>query len=400
MRSTFRAYGRLAPAAFGLLLLASACTGDGSEASSAPDARAGDRSAYLTLLGEDTLVAEWFEFDGNSVTATAMIRGTRTNWSEYRLETDDAGLVTTWEARSWSGPPEGEPARIEFVEQTDSGAMLVTEVPAQGEEGRRMRPFDAEPGAVPFVDFLHWPFEFAFRAQAEGGRLGEGVPILGGRVFEVEPNDDGSWTLIHPSRGPSTVEIAEDGRILALDGTGSTRAYDLRRMGWDDIDRATFRTAFADRPIGELSGRGEIAVSVAGVNFSGDYGTPQRRGREIFGRLVAYGERWRTGANRATHLSFDRDIVIDGVTVPAGDYTLYSIPEAEGGTLIINGRTGQTGTSYTEEDDVARIRMRREALDTDVEVFEIRIVENDSGDGGRIELRWAETVYFVPFTAG
>jgi len=381
-----------------LMVGASACGGGTADDGAAPEA--GDRAAYLTLLGEDTLVAEWMEFDGNSVTASAMIRGTSTIWSEYRLEADDEGVVTTWEARTYRGGPDGEPTRIEYVEQTDSGPMMVTENPAQGSESRRMRPFEAAPGAVPFIDFLHWPFEFAFRQQAAAGTLAQQVEITGGRPFRVEPNEDGSWALIHPSRGPSTVEIAEDGRIMALDGTGSTRAYDLTRTSFETLDQAGFQAAFADRPLGELSGRGEVATSVAGVNFSGDYGTPVRRGREIFGRLVAYGERWRTGANRATHLSFDRDIVIDGTTVPAGDYTLYSIPEAEGGTLIINGRTGQTGTSYTEEDDVARVQMRRESLDENVEVFEIRVVENPEGDGGRIELRWAETVYYVPFTAG
>jgi len=381
-----------------LAALATGCAGEmGDDASTS---EAGDRAAYLTLLGEDTLVAEWMEFDGNSVRASAMIRGTNTSWSEYRLEADESGVVTAWEARTYRGGPDGEPTRVEYVEQTDSGPMLVTENPAQGENGRRVRPFEAAPGAVPFVDFLHWPFEFAFRQQAAAGTLAQQVEIVGGRPFAVEANEDGSWALIHPSRGPSTVELADDGRILALDGTGSTRAYDLSRTSFEALDQATFQAAFAERPLGELSGRGEIATTVAGVTFSGDYGTPVRRGREIFGRLVAYGVRWRTGANRATHLSFDGDIVIDGTTVPAGDYTLYSIPEADGGTLIINGRTGQTGTSYTEDDDVARVELRRDALDENVEVFEIRVVEDDRGDGGRLELRWAETVYYVPFTAG
>lgn len=379
-----------------LLSVSGACSGDMSEGGAATEA--GDRAAYLTLLGEDTLVAEWMEFDGNTVQATAMIRGNSTSWSQYSVELDDAGTIVSWEARTFEGGTDGEPTRIEYVEQTDSGTMLVTEIPSRGDEGTRVRPWEATPGAVPFVDFLHWPFELAFRQQAAAGTLAQQVEIVGGRPFRVEANDDGTWALIHPSRGPSTVGIAEDGRILTLDGTGSTRAYDLNRTSFDALDQGAFQAAFADRPLGELSGRGEIATNVAGVNFTGDFGTPVRRGRDIFGRLVAYGVRWRTGANRATHISFDGDIVIDGTTVPAGDYTLYSIPEADGGTLIINGRTGQTGTSYTPEDDVAQVQMRREALDENVEVFDIRVVED--GTGGRIELRWAETVYFVPFTAG
>ena len=379
------------------MLLALAATAACADAGSSD---ADDSAAYLTLLGTDTLVAEWMEFDGNRVEASALVRGGRTTWSEYVFEMDDAGAITTWEARTWEGgAPNDALLRHDRVEQTDSGTMMVTNIADEQAFTTRVRPFDPELGAVPFVDFLHWPFEYAFRRQAEAGTLGEAVETLSG-TFEVVANDDGSYQLIHPSRGPSTVEIADDGRILALDGTGSTRAYDLRRMGGDELDREAIGMAFGDRPIGELSGRGEIATTVAGVSFTGDYGTPQRRGRDIFGALVAYGDRWRTGANRATHLSFDGDLVIDGTTVPAGDYTLYSIPEADGGTLIINRRTGQTGTSYDEEMDEARVELRREALDENVEVFEIRVVENDAGDGGRIELRWAETVYFVPFTAG
>ncbi|HKK94123.1 MAG TPA: DUF2911 domain-containing protein [Longimicrobiales bacterium] len=360
-----------------------------------------DRAAYLTLLGEDTLVVEWVEFGEGRVEASALIRGSRTTWSEYMLEMDEAGMVTGWEARTWAG---GEPSddllRYEYLEQTDSGAMLVTSSAGEQAFATRSRPFEAEAGAVPFIDFLHWPFEVAFRQDAAGGTLGQAVETFGGTTFEMEANASGSYELIHPSRGPSTVEISDDGRILALDGTGSTRAYDLRRMGFEELDRDVIGAAFEDRPLGELSGRGEVGTTVAGVTFTGDYGTPERRGRAIFGDLVAYGERWRTGANRATHLSFDSDIVIDGTTIPAGDYTLYSIPEAEGGTLIINRMTGQTGTRYDESMDEARVDLRRDALDENVEVFEIRVFENDAGDGGRIEFRWAETVYFVPFTTG
>ena len=114
--------------------------------------------------------------------------------------------------------------------------------------------------------------------------------------------------------------------------------------------------------------------------------------------LLAYDVWWRTGANAATQFGFDQDIVIDGVTVPAGFYTLSSIPQEDGGTLIINRRTGQGGQSYDEAEDQARVEMRRDQLDETVEVFEIRVVPD--GDGGRIELRWDDVVYWVPFTVG
>ena len=260
---------------------------------------------------------------------------------------------------------------------------------------------DAAPGSVPFVDMLHWPFETALRWQASQGGFEDAVSTFTGRgsSFGLIANTDGSWGLLHPSRGVSTMSVDAEGRILSLDGTGSTRAYDLTRVEYHTLDKATVALAFSDRPLGEFSGRGEVTDFVAGVQFSGDYGAPVRRGRDVFGGLLAYGVWWRTGANSATQFGFDRDITIDGEVIPAGFYTLSSFPEADGGTLIINRRTGQGGQSYDEAEDQARITMRRDSLDEHVEVFEIRVVPDDA-NGGRIELRWDNVVYWVPFTAG
>ncbi len=373
-----------------LVLATAAC---GSMDSSGPE-----RAAYLTLMGDDTLAVEWLEVDDGTVDATAIIRGQRTTYNEYRLEMDETGEVLAYEARSWAGGgPDGEPFRTETLVRSDEGAEMV--VVQNGEE--RRSEVDPAAGSVPFIDMLHWPFETALRQQARTGGFQDAVTVFSGRGmrFALSPNDDGSYALRHPSRGPSTVQLDDAGRILALDGTGSTRAYDLRRVDYDALDPAALGASFADRPLGELSGRGLIDATVAGVTFTGDYGAPVRRGRTIFGELLAYGVWWRTGANAATQFSFDRDIEIDGEVIPAGEYSLSSIPEEDGGTLIINRRTGQGGQSYDEAEDQARVQLRRDRLDERVEVFEIRVVEDTSGEAdGRIEIRWDDTVYWVPFT--
>ena len=365
-------------------------TGDGT-------ATAPERAAYLTLMGNDTLAIEWVEFGDNSVDADALVRGSRTTFTEYHLEHSDAGELTEYMARVHAGGSADAPLiRTEQLVRTDSGPVLVIDEDGETEQ----RAIDAPAGSVPFVDMLHWPFETALRWQAEQGGFRDEIPTFTGRGmrFGLSRNDDGGWSLRHPSRGPSTMQVDSAGRILTLDGTGSTRAYQLMRTEWDALDREALGRTFADRPLGELSGRGEIDTRVAGVQFTGDYGTPVRRGRDIFGGLLAYGVRWRTGANRATHLAFDRDLLIDGQTVPAGEYTLFTIPEQDGGTLVINRQTGQTGTSYDEAQDQARVQLRRDSLDETVETFQIRVVPADVG--GRIELRWDDTVYWVPFTAG
>lgn len=375
-------------AVFSLLALA-ACAETGPE-----------RASYLTLMGDDTLAVEWVEFGDGYVEAEALVRGSRTTFSTYRLERSETGEITGYTASTWEGgSATGEPMRTQTLVEGPEGMEMVT---TQGGEERRSE-FEAEPGSVPFVDMLHWPFEAALRHQAAHGGFEDDVDIFGGRMtFELNENPDGTWALVHPSRGPSTMQLDEAGRIQWLDGTGSTRAYDLTRHGYEELDKAALGATFADRPLGELSGRGQIDDMVAGIRFTGDYGEPLRRGRDIFGGLLAFGEWWRTGANAATQLSFDGDIVIDGVTVPAGDYSLSSIPEEDGGVLIINRRTGQGGQSYDETEDEARVRMRREMHGGEpIEAFTIEVVEDPSGEAdGRIELRWDDTVYWVPFTAG
>lgn len=376
-----------------LALAATACGGGPDAPASAPE-----RTAYLTLMGNDTLAVEWVEFGDGYVEADALVRGARTTFAEYRLELGEDGQLRAYSANVHSGgSADGPLLRSEQLAETDSGLVLV--VRQEGEEEER-RVIDPPPGAVPFVDMLHWPFETALRWQATHGEMADAIPTFTGRGMEfgLTRNPDGSWGLRHPSRGPSTMQMDSAGRILSLDGTGSTRAYQLSRVSWDALDREALGRTFADRPLGELSGRGEIDARAAGVQFTGDYGAPQRRGREIFGGLLAYGVRWRTGANRATHLAFDRDIDIGGQRVPAGEYTLFTIPEEDGGTLILNRQTGQTGTSYDEAQDQLRVPLQRDRLDETVESFQIRIVPE--GRGGRIELRWDDTVYWVPFTAG
>jgi len=87
-----------------------------------------------------------------------------------------------------------------------------------------------------------------------------------------------------------------------------------------------------------------------------------RQGRKIFGEasdkaLVSYGEIWRTGANDATTFVTDANVTVDGKAVPAGSYTLFTVPKADEWTLVISKKTGEWGTDYPgEKEDLLRVR--------------------------------------------
>jgi hypothetical protein len=121
-----------------------------------------------------------------------------------------------------------------------------------------------------------------------------------------------------------------------------------------------------------------------------DYSRPSARGRKIMGGLVPYGQVWRTGANSATSFITDTDLMIGGTTVPAGKYTIYSLPGESAWKLIINKETGQWGTKYDQSKDLARVDMKVGKTSAPVEQFTISF-EKNGGDAATLKLDWENT---------
>jgi hypothetical protein len=123
------------------------------------------------------------------------------------------------------------------------------------------------------------------------------------------------------------------------------------------------------------------------------YGRPQVNDRTIFGGLVSYGEVWRTGANEATTISFSDDVMVEGESLAAGTYSLYTIPGPESWTLIFNDVANQWGTQYNQGEDVLRVDVTPESAPFhEMMTFRFGNVTNTSGTAA---LLWAETR--VPF---
>ena len=139
-------------------------------------------------------------------------------------------------------------------------------------------------------------------------------------------------------------------------------------------------------------------VKLNNTSITINYNTPSMRGRKIFGGLLPYGQWWRTGANPATSFKTTGAIKINGMLVPAGSYTLYSIPSEATWQLIINKQLGQWGTEYDKSQDLARIDMMRKPLSTPQEKMSISF-ENTSGGNTELHIRWETTDVYVPVVA-
>jgi hypothetical protein len=120
------------------------------------------------------------------------------------------------------------------------------------------------------------------------------------------------------------------------------------------------------------------------------YSSPRMKGRKIYGGLVPYGEVWRTGANEATTFVTDTNLTVGGKDVPAGSYTIFTVPAADKWTLIINKKTGEWGIPYKyEADELARVDMKVSKLPAAVENF--TIAYEQKGGGCDLHLDWDMT---------
>jgi len=127
-----------------------------------------------------------------------------------------------------------------------------------------------------------------------------------------------------------------------------------------------------------------------GKTITVDYSSPRTKGRKIFGELVPYGKVWRAGANEATTFVTTTDLTVGGKVVPAGSYTIFTIPNEDKWTLIISKKTGEWGDPYPgEADDFARVDMKVSKLPSPVENFTIGF--DQAGSACTVHLDWETT---------
>ena len=155
-----------------------------------------------------------------------------------------------------------------------------------------------------------------------------------------------------------------------------------------------FTQAFAQKPI--VSPRDSVKINFNGKIIAINYGRPSMLGRKIFGEFVPYYKVWRTGAGAATILTTEADLEVDGAIVPRGAYSLYTLPTEERWKLIINKQTGQWGTTYMPQLDLARIDLKIKKLKTPVEDCTFKLEKNGNGNG-ILRIEWENTSLSVPF---
>ncbi|QOI97657.1 MAG: DUF2911 domain-containing protein [Flammeovirgaceae bacterium] len=136
--------------------------------------------------------------------------------------------------------------------------------------------------------------------------------------------------------------------------------------------------------------------TIDGVKVKVDYSQPGAKGRKVMGGLVPYGEVWRTGANEATVIEFDKNVKIEGQALAAGKYTLFTIPGENEWTIIFNKKTGQWGAyDYAKNKDQDALQVKVKSGKTNfTELFTISV------DKDVVTLKWENTAVSFKVSKG
>jgi hypothetical protein len=198
--------------------------------------------------------------------------------------------------------------------------------------------------------------------------------------------------------GTGDVTVDSSGRMLTYSGKRTTYQVSVARTAIPpDVEAIGDRLAAAERQTGQrqLSVRDTVRATIGAATFIVDYGRPLARRRTLLGDVIPYDRVWRTGANAATQFTTSAPLTIAGLSVPAGTYTLWTLPRQSGIDLIVNKQTGQWGTGYNRAHDLGTVAIKSESVDIPVEKFTITIDSAGAGRGTLI-MEWGTFRWTAP----
>ncbi|MGQ0713079.1 MAG: DUF2911 domain-containing protein [Gemmatimonadaceae bacterium] len=360
--------------------------------------------AFIIRLGNDTTAVERFARTtgnaGASYSVEQVVRSPRTSLRHTHLELTPADEIGTLFLMYHAiGAPMDAPL-LGSAKLTAAGDSAAVEV-HRGDTVVRRR-IAARAGAIPSLAQSFLGYELAARRMRALGRdsmtfsflspTGGVTPIIARRVgpdsmtftlpfltYRAHLTADGRITKLYQPRG-TTVERVEN---VDVNGLATT---------WSQLDAS-------GKAMGPLSPADSTAGRVGEATVTIRYARPRTRGRVIFGDIVPWDTVWRTGANAATTFTTTRDLIVGETMVPAGSYSLFTLPSRSGTTLILNRETMRDGeplggTDYDMAKDFARIPMTTTMLTSHVEPFTIEIVPR--GNAAVVRLAWDRREMTVP----
>jgi hypothetical protein len=386
-----------------LLALAAPCTltaqGQPPRSSSPPHS-----GSFIVRLGTDTVAVERFGREGTEYAVEQVRRVPRTSLWHTHIGLTPAGEVADIFLMNHSMERMDAPllASVKLVSAT-SGDSAAVEM-HRGADSARTRRVAVAAGMIPALPQSYLAYELAAMRLRRSG-------ADSARVVFLFPSGD-TMSLAVRKLGADSMTFADadvtyrarvdaDGRIQRLYIPLGTSVERVPNVVISDVARAWGALDAAGKAMGPLSPLDSTSAQLGAARVSVRYSRPKARGRPVFGALVPFDTVWRTGANAATVLATDRDLVVGTTPLPAGRYTLFTLPTRTGTTLVISKQTERNGqplfgTEYDPAQDFARIPMTTRTLAAPVEQLTIAVVPQGQSGRGTLRVSWANREMTVP----
>ena len=386
---------RAAAVAFAALPLGVACS-SGSTAIPAPAPVA--TTTLVTRLGVDTVAVEQFTRTATHMEGTLLTRFPAARLTRYSVDLAASGAPTRANLTLRDGAGTSLPGGLQSL-STRFGRDSVVFI-GHRSASDTTQAFAARGPLLPSIGSAYGLWELALARMSLLGRdslefaavpltldtretIPQAVRVLNRDSVRIIANG-GPFYIRHDGRGG----------IVAADGMRTATKVLVARV--DSLDLEALARAWAEREkggtaAGPASTRDTVQATVGSARLWIDYGRPALRGRDVWVNGVLGDTLWRTGANAATQLRTDADLVIGGATVPAGTYTLWTA--TTGGYRLVVNR--QTENVYDARSDLVRVPLRESVVPAPVERFTID-VEPQSAGGALLELTWGTKRLSVP----
>jgi hypothetical protein len=369
---------------------------------------------FLALLGRDTVSLESVTRTGNVLVSDEVDRFPRVRRRHTRITLAADGSIRHLEMDIQT-PSEPSPQRERHV-VADVAKDSVTIVKRDSTGIRRIAFATGGLLTMPHLPQMYSLTDLYFGAalaRAAATKLAAGGHVVLhqfyiDREFDRFPLHDGMvWPLPGEKAelrhdwlsgtGEATFDSAR--HMLTYSGARTTYKVEVRRLAEvPDVEAVGEKFASLETSQGgavQLSVRDTARATIGNATFTVDYGRPLARGRVLLGDIIPYDDVWRTGANAATQFSTSAPITLGGVRLPAGTYTLWTVPHTTGTDLIVNKQTGQWGTGYNAKFDIGKAPMVTSTAASPVEKFTISISSTDAHHGILV-MEWGSFRWTAP----
>jgi hypothetical protein len=362
-----------------------------------------ETGAFIVTIGHDTLAEESYTRTDTVLQGTSALRvdkGTVVRY--YTLTLDKTGNLAKYEVVIYpAGVELGSQHPLLHVILTPMGGAMHEVYHTDAEHTLHLA--KAGPATLPFMHLGFGVWETVVMRAVRSGKDSTGVPQIfmqDTMVYLTAVKRMGKDSVsINSEYGMAKAKVDAQGHILGYDAPGSTTQVVVSRV--PSVDVKAFAMATSQKPIGRLSPTDTVHAAAGAAKMTLIYSRPSMRGRVVFGNnpgaIVPWNVVWRTGANAATTFITDKDLMVGGTLVPAGTYTLFSVPNPTGWKLIISKKTGEWGTEYDPTMDLARVDMTVAALPAPMEQLAITFVPQ--GAGAMFTVSWEKTAASVMMQA-